>query len=358
MNYSKLGYLLAKENELKINNLLEEKYASFNCEFYNEENLNLALSNNNNEVLFPTFAVRGGKYVYITLSVLLQSEVTGSLLAELVLNDNVLMEKSVAINQYETLSMFFKADNLKKENVLKVVFKNIEGDIVAKSVSLSLMGSGVNLLNYSGEIAFGGVKANGKVWFYYIKNNKLYIAEKSANLTTLKISDFEFKAGAKSASICVSKEKNLGENKVFLFRVDSLGNLYISNIESNLDETFLLKDISLVSCAKVPDAFCEDMLVCVMKNGVAGYFFISFENGEFGFSAFNKIPLKNEVAMKIMAVDTDSSNVFIVVRTEKNNYIFVNADELFESYCVNNISVSFCLDCALSDMNSNPQLPD
>ena len=336
MKFGKQGYFLAKENELKINKLLSEQISGFGGELFC---LNEVVSLSDGfRYTFPNFALSGGGSVFVSASFSFSSENKIQTQVDLLVNDKYVASGAIDVDGLVQFALEAKVQTQKGEaNTLCVEFKNANG-VEMQGVSVSLLGAGVKFLDYSSDIFFDGAFCEDRLVMFYIKNKRAYFVEKKPNLTSLNISEFAFKTQAKSCALAFSKQTNLnGKHKLFLFRVDDLGNLYVSEFLDNLNETFVANGVSFVSCTTVASEFVEDILVCVIQNGLPKYFFVSFEDEVMHFSAPKQIFVKNENVKKIWAVCTQSNNQFIVVQTSKNNYVFVNSKEIFQSSCISHI---------------------
>lgn len=355
MNYSKIGYYLAKENETKLNNLISDKYTGFNCDYFEDQRFDFKVNNNNKSFYLPTFISKGNKDIYLELSLELSNDANSlnkEITLDFILNDEVIATSNFTLCNKKNVVLFQKIPIITNEvNSIEIRFVSGVGFTLLQLRCL-LMGYGVNFVDGNYNIKFNAVKNSSKVACYYISNNKLYHCIKDPSMVALEESEMIYVCNVKSACFSFSKQKDSdGEEKLFLFRVDSLGNLFIKNFREEDEEIFICQNISYVSACKLPDNFNEDMLVGIVQDGKAKYFTISFVNESMKISAFVEIAVKNENVKSVTVVNTLSNNAFIVVRTLKNNYIFVNGEEIFKNYCIDSLGATLLIESEELNIN-------
>jgi len=340
MNYGKLGYYIAKENEIKIDNILTDKYSAFNCEYYEDFENRISITNGSN-YSFPSLKNRSGKEVTYEITFDCECEQYTQFCAKILVNGSQVGETISEIqSKMHCVNMGqFETDISENANI-DIVFSSVSSNFVISNIKLLIMGNGVKFIDYDSTIYFDMVKSDNRVICYYIKNKKLYTATKLPSFVSLNISDMNYTGGAISASYVFSKSNNTqNQKRLCLLYVNDLGDLYYKDVDAST-EKFLMGGISCVSAATIPSTLNEDILCGVVQNGKAKYFTISRNNDEIVVSKPVEIYVRDEVAQTVQAVNTSSQNIFIIVKTHKNNYIFVNGEEIFEQYCIDSANMS------------------
>ena len=352
MNYSKLGYYIAKENEIKINNLLTDRYSAFNCEYYEDFENKIQITTSGYNYNFPVIKNRSGKKV--TYEISFDCDTEQSVQFNVNINANGVTEETVAYEVQSDMhctSIGQFSASVSGNVEFCITFGNITGGFTISNIKLLVMGNGIEFLDYDSTIYFNMVKSDDRVICYYIKNNKLYTSTKLPSFTELSIEDMSYTMGTISASYVFSNTLNSqNHQKLCLIYANALGDLYYRDVDGDTEQ-FLFNNVSKISAATVPSELSEDILCVMIHDGLAKYFTISVVDGDLVVSKPVSIYVKDEKVQTVQAVNTQSQNIFIIVKTHKNNYLFVNGEEIFENYCID--ATCFNVSAFLAESNND-----
>lgn len=337
MDYAKYSYLKLSELNLASQTQSQANVASSIIEFSSE-----VLNTNITSVETYNF---GELYVFgesfLQCKALINSLESGKIILELLVDDLPILSEERTLTEGENQIILMKAYSPYASANINVSMRiKIVSDSFACTLTncvLAAWGSVQNLHGYN-AIQMRVLSCGENILFSYNHNNKIYITQTALEEKSFLKSDFT--PIASGISHCFATDKN---DLLYLFRVDSSGNLFYSKYSNILDETKIDTNVSVVFARKCTSGVKEDILICYIKDGIP--MFRCMTNQIIGSS--NKFKLPSGEYTDIEIVDAKDARQMFVICTHKNlsNYILYSIDENTVTEFVESLNASIASVC-------------
>jgi len=277
MDYGKTAYLkilnLEKELSLKTNN----ENNSNNYFEINKPNINESISHKYPlTITFPEFKTKTDKTISFQIKTSIFCNIECSVEFILKINKCIIYQEDKFLKQGENDVIILKTYNPLSDGIsnveLTINYLSQESNATILNLTSIISGIKSNISYYDVEMKALQLN-NDNVLISFVDNNKLYYLKTPLIEQSLTFNDFKYLLPAKNHCFCFNTNndnEHYLENSL-LFRIDTDGDLYVSNIFKEANETFIDNEVSVVFASTLPSVSDSQIILTYIKNGSCYY---------------------------------------------------------------------------------------
>ena len=344
MNYGKSAYLKVIELEKKITSSESSSFSENGYLEFDKSNLSQVFSDiSSYSANFPVINLKKDQEICFEIKATLNASASGSFSIGLNINNARIYSETKQVSAGFNDIIIFKtftsiADG---ETSIALDFYSDTTGFSASINDIKLIILGIKNASANIDIEMHALKvSNNKVLISYIDSDRIYYNISDINAGFISNENFSPIGSAVShcfATNTLNIPNNYDKSIIYLLRVDSNNNLYLSQCFENQTETLIDTSVSCVYATACPSSMNDSILIVYIKNG--DIYFTSLRNGVL--CASKKLQLSSSNFKSVIAVTKEDSGFIYIIATDKNNsnYIVksVVAKELSNS--LENISI-------------------